>query len=136
MKLNFYVNFKGTCREAFNFYERYLGGKITSITTFGELPFVTGIDEKRKSEIAHGRIEIGKAVLMGADVPHAEPMRSAYLTLLFDNAEETDQAYERLAEGGEIFQKIETTPFAERYAMLRDRYGASWMILCQKEPFS
>jgi PhnB protein len=136
MKLHFYVNFKGTCREAFDFYERYLGGKITSITTFGELPFVTGIDEKRKSEIAHGRIEIGGAVLMGADVPHAEPMRSAYLTLLFDNAEETDQAYERLAAGGEIFQKIETTAFAERYAMLRDRYGASWMILCQKEPFS
>ncbi len=133
MKLSFYVNFKGTCREAFDFYERKLGGKIISIVTFGELPFVTGIDEKRKREIAHARIEIGGSVLIGADVPKAEPMRSAYLTLLYESAKETEQAYEELSAGGEIFQKIETTAFAERYAMLRDRYGASWMLLCQKE---
>jgi PhnB protein len=132
MTLHVYVNFNGKCGEAFHFYERHLGGKIMSMRTFGELPFVTGIDEKRKGEIAHGRIEIGGSVLIGADVPNAEPMRSAYLTLIFDSAEETEKVFYLLAGGGEVFQKIEKTAFAERYAMLRDRFGASWMLLCQQ----
>lgn len=34
-----------------------------------------------------------------------------------------------LAEGGEIFMPIAETPFATRFAMLRDRFGTSWMLL-------
>ena len=37
-KLNAYVNYKGNCREAFPFYEKHLGGKITMISTFNDLP--------------------------------------------------------------------------------------------------
>lgn len=38
MKLNIYVNYKETCREAFQFYEKNLGGRIMSMATFGETP--------------------------------------------------------------------------------------------------
>ncbi len=72
-------------------------------------------------------------MLMGADVPVAEPMRSAYLTLTFDNAAEAERIYGLLAEGGEIFAKMQQTPFASRYAMLRDRFGTSWMLLHQEQ---
>jgi PhnB protein len=41
--------------------------------------------------------------------------------------------YALLADGGEIFMKMERTPFANRFAMLRDRFGASWMLLHQPE---
>jgi len=37
-----------------------------------------------------------------------------------------------VSEGGEVFMKMEKTSFAERFAMLRDQFGASWMLLCQK----
>jgi uncharacterized glyoxalase superfamily protein PhnB len=33
--------------------------------------------------------------------------------------------------GGEIFMKMEKTSFANRFAMLRDRFGTSWMLLQQ-----
>ena len=66
---------------------------------------------------------------MGADIPQAEPMRSAYLTLRVDSAEETERLYALLSEGGEIFMKIEQTFFASRFAMLRDKFGTSWMLL-------
>ena len=33
MKLNPYLAFNGQCREAFEFYEKALGGKITFIQT-------------------------------------------------------------------------------------------------------
>jgi len=132
MKLDIYVNYKGNCRQAFRFYEQYLGGKITSVATFGELPEEANIPEDRKDEIMHARIEIGGTVLMGADIPNAEPMRSAYLTLTLDSAEEAEKIYALLSEGGEIFMKMEETSFASRFAMLRDRFGASWMLLYQK----
>jgi PhnB protein len=61
-------------------------------------------------------------------------MRSAYLTLGFDSEAEAERAYDALREGGEVFMKMEQTPFANRFAMVRDRFGASWMLLHQPEP--
>ncbi len=69
---------------------------------------------------------------MGADIPGAEPMRSAYLTLTVDSVEDAEHLYALLGEGGQIFMKMEETFFAARFAMLRDRFGTSWMILCER----
>jgi PhnB protein len=68
---------------------------------------------------------------MGADIPNAEPMRSAYLTVMHETEEEADRIYALLADGGEIFMKMERTFFANRFAMLRDKFGTSWMLLHQ-----
>lgn len=79
--------------------------------------------------ILHATMELGGLLIRGADVPGAEPMRSAYLTLRLDNAEEAEQVYELLSKDGQVFMKLEKTFFANRFAMLRDRFGTSWMIL-------
>ena len=130
MRLDVYVNYRGSCDEAFRFYEQQLGGKITQIVRHGDMPNpATPADWKDK--ILHARIEIGTMVLMGADIPQAEPMRSAYLTLTVDSEAEAQRTYTVLSDGGEIFMKLEKTPFANRFAMLRDRFGASWMLLHQ-----
>jgi PhnB protein len=129
MKLDFYINYKGNCKEAFTFYEQHLGGKITMMSTFGDMPGATNIPEERKKDILHARIELGGAVLMGADIPQAEPMRSSYLTLRVNSATEAERLYALLSDGGEIFMKMEQTFFASRFAMLRDRFGTSWMLL-------
>jgi PhnB protein len=70
---------------------------------------------------------------MGADIPAAEPMRSAYLTITFDGEADTERVYSLLADGGQVFMKMAQTPFANRFAMLRDRFGTSWMLLHQPE---
>ena len=75
----------------------------------------------------------GTSVVMGADIPHAEPMRSVYLTLTVDSEADAERVYAVLGDGGEIFMKMEKTPFANRFAMLRDRFGTSWMLLHQPE---
>ena len=106
MKLDFYINYKGNCKEAFRFYEQHLGGKITLMSTSREMPDAANIPEERKDDILHARIEIGGAVLMGADIPQAEPMRSAYLSLRVDSAEEAERLYQLLSDGGEIFMKM------------------------------
>ena len=82
----------------------------------------------------HARIEFGKTVLMGADIPpdRFQPMRSAYLTLTADSAEQAELLYALLTDGGQIFMKMEETFFASRFAMLRDKFGTSWMLLHER----
>ncbi len=130
MKLDIYVNYRGTCEEAFRFYEQHLGGRITGIVRHGEQPN-PGLAADWKEKILHARIEIGATVLMGADIPQSEPMRSAYLALTLDTEGDAERVYALLTDGGEIFMKMERTPFANRFAMLRDRFGTSWMLLHQ-----
>ena len=130
MRLDAYVNYRGSCEEAFRFYERHLGGRITGIVRHGEQPGAV-TDPAWKEKILHARIEIGGTVLMGADIPNSEPMRSAYLALTLDREEDAERVYALLSNGGEIFMKMEKTPFANRFAMLRDRFGTSWMLLHQ-----
>jgi len=71
---------------------------------------------------------------MGADVQpeRFQPMRSAYLSLSVDSTPEAERIYALLSDGGEIFMKMEETFFANRFAMLRDRFGTSWMLLHER----
>ena len=132
MKLDIYLNYPGNCEQAFRFYEQHLGGNITMMMTHEQQPDTTQVPPNWKNAILHARIEIGETVLMGADIPNAEPMRSAYLTLRLNSAEEAERIYALLTDGGQIFMKMEQTFFASRFAMLRDRFGTSWMLLCEE----
>jgi len=133
MRLDLYVNYRGNCEAAFRFYEQHLGGRITGLVRHAEQPNPQ-LPADWGEKVLHARIEIGATVLMGADIPTAEPMRSAYLTLSLDSGADAERVYAVLADGGEIFMKLEPTPFANRFAMLRDRFGASWMLLHQPGP--
>ncbi len=128
MHLDVYVNYRGCCEEAFHHYEQHLGGKIVSIARHGSVPNPQ-LPPDWGNKVLHARIEVGGSLIMGADIPSAEPMRSAYLTLRVDTAEDAERIYAALIDGGEVFMKMEKTFFANRFAMLRDRFGASWMLL-------
>jgi PhnB protein len=134
MRLNTYLNYGGNCAEAFRFYEQHLGGKITMIMTHGQMPDPGGVDPEWKDKILHARIELGGTAIYGADIPSPpfEPMRSAYLSLAVDSIAEAERIYALLSEGGEIFMKMDETFFAHRFAMFRDRFGTSWMLLNEK----
>src|SRR5205809_4363158 len=97
--------------------------------THGEGPAAASLPPQQANAVLHARIEIGTTIVMGADIPRSEPMRSAYLTLSADSEQEAERLYAVLSDGGQIFMKMERTFFANRFAMLRDRFGASWMLL-------
>ncbi len=128
MRADVYLNYNGNCEDAFRFYEQHLGGKIASVARHATAPNPRLPDEW-KEKVLHARLELANLVIMGADIPGAEPMRSAYVTLTVDTASEAERVYKLLADGGQIFMKMEETFFASRFAMLRDRFGTSWMLL-------
>ncbi|AKD58277.1 hypothetical protein SD10_01955 [Spirosoma radiotolerans] len=127
MKVDIYINYAGHCEEAFRFYEQHLGGKITMMTAHEQL--TSNFPTDWKNPILHARIEIGGITLMGADIPNAEPMRSAYLTIRVDTPEKAEQTFNLLSIDGQVFMQMEQTFFATRFGMLRDKFGTSWMIL-------
>ena len=130
MKLDLYLNYQGTCEEAFRFYEQHLGGKIIMLMRHKENPNPQ-LPPDFGDKIQHAQLELGGATLMGADIPGAEAIRSAYATLTHDSVAEAERVYALLAEGGQIFMKIQQTFFSPRFAMLRDRFGTSWMLLAR-----
>ncbi len=134
MKLHTYLNYGGNCAEAFRFYEEHLGGKITMMMTHGQQPNAENVPAERKNAIMYARMTIGETELMAADVPADvfEPMRSAYLYLSAASVEEAERVYALLSDGGQIFMPMSETFFANRFGMLRDRFGTSWMIIQER----
>src|SRR3954447_22597058 len=133
MKLTTYVNFAGTCAEAFHYYEQNLGAKIGMMMTHGQspepTPYSTG---EQKDAVLHARIAIGGAEIAGADVPKAEPMRSAYLTLHTESDSEAERIFSALSAGGQLLMPMQETFFASRFGQVRDRFGINWMVLHER----
>lgn len=132
MKLQTYLNFAGNCREAFHYYEQHLGGKIVMMMPHGQGPNLDDGPPDWKDAVLHARIDIGGTVVMGADIPGCQPMRSAYLSLIVSSTGEAERIYAALSDGGVIFMPIAETYFAFRFAQLRDKFGMSWMILNER----
>ena len=93
MKMNTYVNFAGTCAEAFRFYEKHLGGTIGMMMTHGQAPDQSKVDPAWKDAVLHARITVGGTELLGADIPKAQPMRSAYLSLGVQSDAEAERIF-------------------------------------------
>lgn len=131
MQLHTYLNYGGNCEQAFRFYEQHLGGQITMLMRHGDNPAAIHVAPEMKNAVLHARMTLGGAEISGADVPpdRFQPMRSAYLALTLDSVEEAERIYALLTDAGQIFMKMEETFFAKRFAMLRDRFGTSWMLL-------
>jgi PhnB protein len=132
MKMNTYLNYGGNCAEAFKFYEKHLGGKIGMIMTHDQAPDQSQVKPEWAKAVLHASITIAGSVLMGADIPSYQPMRSAYISLSVDSDADADRIYQALSDGGQIFMAMQETFFATRFAQLRDKFGTSWMILHEK----
>jgi PhnB protein len=133
MKLYTQLNFGGNCEEAFRFYEKLLGGRITMMMKARELPPEVKAPGSPDAVI-HARMTVAGTELIANDVPpsHFKPIRSAYVTLSVDSDEAADRIYAGLAEGGEVSIPIAETFFATRFAQLRDRFGALWTIIHER----
>jgi PhnB protein len=134
MKLNTFLNFGGNCEAAFRFYEQHLGGKITMLMRRSEQPEQPVTWPGWENSIQYAYMDLGETQLMASDVPpeRFQPMRSVYLSLTVEGADEAERIWALLSAGGQIFMPMEETFFATRFGQLRDKFGTSWMIVALK----
>ena len=133
MKLHTYLNYGGNCEQAFR-YERHLGGKVEMMMTYAEQPEPKNVPPGMDKAILHASMTLGETKLMASDVApeRFQPMRSVYLSLDAGSTEEAERIYGLLSDGGEIFMPMQETFFAFRFAMLRDKFGTSWMLIHER----
>ena len=133
MQLNPYLNFNGTCEEAFKFYEQVLGGKILFMQTWGGSPGAEMMPPEAQHLIMHATLSFGEGRLMGADAPpgsYAKPAGISISIHVNDKAE-GERIFNALAEGGNVGMPFQPTFWAAGFGMCTDRFGIPWMVNCE-----
>jgi PhnB protein len=93
MKLNTYVNFAGTCAEAFRYYEKHLGAKIGLMRRTGPSARPKPGRSRLKDAVLHAQISLGGTELMAADNPERPADAQRYLTLSVDSDIEAERIF-------------------------------------------
>lgn len=127
-----YLNYDGTCREAFGFYQSVLGGELFVMAN-DDMPPDDQLGPEWAGRAVHASLTIGDAVLMGSDTPPDAPaggIRGSYVSLQADSADEAERIFAALSDGGEVHMPLEETFYAARFGSAVDRFGTPWMIMC------
>lgn len=132
MQLVAYLNFPGTAREAMDFYAEALGGKVTQRFTYGQSPMGEQMSESDRDKVMHSQVEVGSALIMGADGPSPHEAGSTTVNVMPDTPEEAERIFHALAAGGDVTMPLEETFWAHRFGALTDRFGKHWMVNCLK----
>jgi PhnB protein len=143
MKLIPYLMFfKGTCREAFEFYAGALGGQVIALVTYGEMPSAPGqppLPEEAKSQLAHANLVAGGASLMGSDSimgcdgsEQIDGRNDTTVNIAVETVEEAERVFAAMSAGGTVQMPLMETSWSHRFGMFQDRYGKPWMINFQK----
>ena len=130
MKLNVYLSFDGRCREAFEFYQKALGGRISFIQTIGESPMASSMPLEAHGRIMHVTLQIGDQVLQGADAPPGQFTEPAGFCVAteFDNVAEGERVFTALAQNGRVQMPFQATFWAKGFGMLIDQFGTPWLV--------
>ncbi len=134
MKLNPYLTFDGTAREALEFYARVLNGTVGAAMTFAEMP-EEDIPEAMCNRLAHGRVVFDGGTIMVSDTwgPESDAKHSGFsLQTEWPTVEAAKNAFEALSEGGNITMAFGPTFWAAGFGMCRDRFGVPWMVNCDE----
>ena len=131
---NPYLNFAGTCAEAFDFYQDVFGGEFSNVTKFADMPAdpAQPADPALADQIMHISLPLGDSILMGSDVPPGMGTVTAgntcYVCLSPDGPDEAKRVFEGLSEGGDIEMPFDRQFWGDYFGSFTDKYGIRWMV--------
>ena len=134
MKIVTSLSFQGQCREAFDFYARVLGGKVTAAFPFGDGPTGMPVDAKYDDWLMHAWLEVGDQAIMGADMapefaPNIDKPKNGFdVSLHTDDLAQARRWFEQLSEGGKQVMPFAETFWSPGFGSLVDRFGIPWMV--------
>ena len=128
-KLNPYISFKDTTREAMEFYRTVFGGKL-NISTFKE--FHASQDPDEDNLIMHSVLEADNGItIMASDTPNRmefRPGTNMSISLSGDNEAELKAYFEKLSAGGTITMPLEKAMWGDSFGMCIDKFGVQWLV--------
>jgi PhnB protein len=127
-RLNPYIAFPGTAREAMEFYQAVFGGNLT-LNTFGEFG---NQDAAMADKIMHAMLETdGGYALMASDLgPGMEhvPGNNVTISLSGDDGDALRGYWEKLVDGGQVTMPLEKQMWGDEFGMCTDKFGIAWMV--------
>ena len=127
-RLNPYISFDGTAREAMEFYHGVFGGTL-HVNTFGESG---ATDVPDPDKIMHAMLETDTGfALMASDTPPGMPHQHGNdiaVSLSGDSADELRGYWEKLSAGGAVTIPLEKQMWGDEFGMCTDRFGVDWMV--------
>ncbi|WP_338748022.1 VOC family protein [Janibacter alittae] len=127
-RLNPYLNFDSTCREAMEFYQSVLGGELV-VHTFGEsMPGAGDI----ANQVMHASLETDAGyTIFASDSPPGAPRHEGAgmsISLSGDEPERLRRYWAGLSEGAEVVMPLQKQMWGDEFGMLTDRFGTPWMV--------
>jgi PhnB protein len=134
-RLNPYISFDGTAREAMEFYHSVFGGDLT-VNTFGEFG---APDASIADKVMHAMLITDKGyALMASDTPPGmthTPGSTITVSLSGDDPDDLRAYWEKLSAGGTISLPLEKQVWGDEFGQCTDKYGVSWMVnITQPQP--
>ena len=128
-RLNPYLSFRDSAREAMDFYHSVFGGELTR-STFGEAH--ASEDPAEVDKVMHSMLVTdGGLTLMAADTPAGmdlSPGSSISISLSGEDEAELRGYWEKLSDGGTVAVPLEKAPWGDVFGMCTDRFGVSWLV--------
>lgn len=114
------------CREAMTFYKECIGGELEFMTVKGS-PMEDQMPDQLEL-IMHSTLTHDGWVLMASDMMQDKAIMgdNVGITLTYDNDDEMQAVFDKLAVGGDIFMKIEDQFWGSKFGVLTDKYGVEW----------
>ncbi|MFS0722514.1 VOC family protein [Paenibacillus sp. 1P07SE] len=133
MSVEVYLNFKGNCREAVQYYAEVFGIEEPYIMTFGETPQDPNfpLPEEAKGLIMHARLTIFGSRVMFSDVFPGMPFtegNNISLSLISRDMDALKDAFHKLKEGGQVQMELQETFWSPLYGSLQDKFGIGWQF--------
>jgi PhnB protein len=125
-----YLNFNGTCADAFKYYEQVLGGTIEFMQTHGESPMKEHVPADWQDKVIHVCLNVNGQRLMGSDAPadHFAPAQGIYVNIQVGTTDDGKRIFSALADGGKVTMPFATTFWSPGFGMVTDRFGTPWMV--------
>jgi PhnB protein len=132
MELAPYLNFNGTCAEAFELYARVFGGTIVFKQTHGESPMKDHVPPHWHDKMMHMTLKVGGQTLMGSDAPpaHYQKPQGFGVSIAVPLAD-GQRIFDALAEKGAVSMPFQQTFWAKGFGMVTDQFGTPWMVNCE-----
>ncbi len=114
------------------FYRDCFRGTITTMQTVGDSPL--GVTGKHAGRIFNAVLEADGLRLMASDDQPDRPVvagDTVSVFVSFSDADDQRSVYDSLARGGTVIMDLDDTMSGSGFAMVRDRFGVSWMLALQ-----
>jgi PhnB protein len=131
VQLQPYLFFDGRCEEAIEFYRDKLGAEVTRLTRFKDAPGPAGMGPPgSENKVMHAHLRIGDTDVLASDGRcQGHPQFQGFsLSLIASSDDEAEKMFAALGEGGQVQMPLSKTFFSQRFGMVADRFGVSWMI--------